>query len=566
MSANLTLDRLVSQMSIEERLGLLEKIRNNSTISFEPLYVPNEDDDRRVNFEEQYRILPWFIRLFYHIVGLFTGKSAAKVYENGQILQMGRAIEVNAPGVFDCQNNRLLNVFFLSLVELKDAARFFYTVLDTGINKDRGAFYAVLGSLEMEDIHRLLQNECNPHAITESVPDILPANVRQAVLRTMDETLQSISDSQRGIMYYHARSLNYLRELSCFLFDRLTLAFESTSTGHRCQINASVKELLLGLDNILFSLRDTPALSLFESLFVYELETRAGEPGFDMDKEMKSLLSQAERALATIRNFNTKIPLTRIIRCVSRNTEYSPAQISGGEEWFQVYRNYWKQQTENALNEYFLEKKHQDIVRTLEAFFGATPEPLANVASDTNSEGFPLPEAFTLSFLKAFNSVIVGSMHKVMRPILMDGEFAKREDRLGLTEAYNDLVYAADHIRDLDAKIAPTGEYGKRYLLAKNEKEALMPKRRKMQYILNEASKEAWDIILRSCEGMKKVSGMLDGILNKDLGDKNSGISNFDKLAGRNPAGFSKKITEVIENLQQALQLLNDIGTIGKMV
>jgi len=550
-------------MSIEERFGLLEKIRKNSAISFEPLYMPREEDERRIDFEGLYKELPWFVRLFYFVIGFFSGKTAAKVYENGQMLALGKGIEASAPGVYDYRQNRLSEGFFVLLVELKDAARFFYNVLDTSINKDRGAFYAILGSLEMEEVHRQLQGECNPQAVFRKQPDMLPANLRQATLRAMDETLQLIPESKRSVMYYHARSLNYLKEMSCFLFDRFILAFEGVPGVRFCRINSSVKEMLTNLDNILFSLRDPPTLSLFELLFVYELETRVGETGFDMDKEMEALLSKAEKALATIRSFNTKIPLARIIRCATQSTKYSPTQISGGEDWFQVYRNYWKQQTETALTEYFIEKKYQDIIGTLEAFFGTAPPPLDNAASDANGDGFPLPEAFALSFLRAFHSILQGNIHKVLRPIIMEGEFSRREDQMGLTEAYNDLLYTAGHIQTLDAKLAPGGEYGKRYALARKETEALAVKRRKMHSIQNDASKEAWEIIFRSSEGMKKIVVLLEGILSKKPGSEHASLTNFNKLAGKTPVTFTGGIDKVIDNLRLALQVLNDMGVIG---
>ncbi|MCL2191160.1 MAG: DUF5312 domain-containing protein [Treponema sp.] len=560
MNANPVLDRLVSQMDVDERLDLLEKIRESSTISFEPLYVLKEEDGKRTNFEEQYRRLPWFVRLFYCLIGFFSAKPPVKVYEDGRMLAMGKSIEASAPGVYDYRENRLLDGFFRLLIDLKDSARFFYNVLDTSINKDRGAFYAILGSLEMEEIHRKLQADSDPHTALENAPDTLPANLRQAVARSIEDTLQSITDQKREVMYYHARSLNYLRELSCFLFDRLILAFESSPAGQTCRISPTVRELLFNLDKILYSLKDPPALSLFESLFVYELETRADETGFDMDKEMEALLSRAGKSLATIRGFNTRIPLTRIIRCSMRNTGYSPGQVSGGEDWFLVYRNYWRQQADNALTEYFADKKRMDIVATLEAFFGATPEPLANAASETNKDGFPLPEAFALSFLKAFHSVLLGKISGVLRPIIMDGEFTRREDRIGLTEAYNDLMYTAGNVQTLDAKMAPDGEYGKRYVLVKQETEALVFKRRKIQFVQSDVSKEAWDIISRSRDGMGKIVSLLEDIQDRSSGGENSRVANFDKLAGKTPAAFVRSVSLVAENLRQALQVLKDIG------
>jgi len=558
-----TFDKLVSQMSIEERLSLLEKIRASSKmISLEPLYVQKDADVQGISFEEQYKREPWLIRILYRIIGLFTNKAAAKAFEDRRILLMAKNVEAGSLGVFDYRQNHLQGGFFVSLVELKQAARFFSNVLDTG--KDRGAFYAILGSLEMEDIHQRLQNECGPRAILASNPNIRPSDLRHAVMNAMDETLQSIPDMERGIMYHHARSLDYLKDLSSFLFDRFILAFQDSTGGHLCRISATVRELMLNLDKILFSLRDPPLPSLFEALFIYELGAKAGEPEFKMDRELESLLDRAEKALATIRNFNSKIPLTRMIRCVTRNVDYFPTQASGGEDWFKMYRNYWKRQLETELAEYFAQKRHQDIVESLEDFFDTRLEPLTYVASEKNLDGFPLPEAFTLSFLNAFNSILDGKINLVLQPVVMEGEFTRREDKLGLTEAYNNVMHAAGQIRLLDAKLSSTGEYGKRYLQIKQEPEALPVKRRKMQLIQNDASREAWGIIDRSREGMKMIGSVLEVISSRDTCIEHGRLSNFDKLAGKRPAVFTRNVKEAVRSLKQTLKVLNDISEDSK--
>jgi len=562
MSENQTLDRLISRMSVEERLDLLKKIRANSTISMEPLYVPKDWGLQTVSFEAQFKRRPWFVRMVYRVMGLFTGRTAAKVFEDERMLLAGRLIETGAPGVFDYRQNRLQEGFLSSLTELKEAARFFYNVLDTGINKDRGAFYAVLGSLVMEDIHIRLQHECGPQTILASNPGMQQSDLRQTVMNTMEETFQLISETQRSTMYYHARSLGYLKEMSCFPFDRFILCFQNSPDGRTCRISPAVRELMQNIDRILFSLREPPSHSLLESLFVYELETGVGEPGFNTDLEMATLLERTGEALATIRDFNRRIPLTRIIRCVTRNMEYSPAQISGGEDWFQVYRNYWKRQLENALAEYFTEKKRRDIMESLEDFFDTHLEPLSHVAAEKNPNGFPLPESFALSFLNAYHAVLNSNVKRVLRIVIMEGEFFRREDRIGMNEAYNDIMYAAEHIRALDAKLSPSGEHGKRYAQAKQEQEALQVKRRKLQMIQNDASGEAWDIITRSRDGMKRIGAMLEAILNRDPVGEYGGLSNFEKLAGRKTAAFTRDVKKVVQSLKQALKVLNDIDTL----
>jgi len=560
-----TFDELVAQLSIEERLSLLEKIRASSKmISLEPLYLQKDAEVQGVSFEEQYKRQPWLIRILYRIIGLFTSRAAAKVFEDRRVLLMAKSVEAGTLGVFDYRQNHLQGGFFVSLAGLKQAARFFFNVLDTSTGKDRGEFYAILGSLEMGDIHLRLQNECGPRAILASNPNIPPSDLRHAVMQAMDEALQSIPDLKRGLMYHHARSLGYLKDLSCFLFDRFILAFEDSTGGRVCRISATVKELMINLDRILFSLRDPPLPSLFEALFIYELGIKVGEPGFKMDRELESLLDRAEKTLATIRNFNSGVPLTRMIRCITRNLDYFPTQASGGEDWFQIYRGYWKRRLEAELAEYFAQKKHQDIVNSLEDFFGTRLEPLTYVASERNLDGFPLPEAFTLSFLNAFNFILDGKINSVLQPVVLEGEFTRREDKMGITEAYNNIIHVARQIRLLDSKLSSTGEYGKRYMQAKQEPEALPVKRRKMQIIQNDASREAWGIIDRSREGMKKIGAMLEVISSRDLCIEHGRISNFDKLAGKRPAVFTRNVKEAVRSLKQTLKVLNDISEDSK--
>jgi hypothetical protein len=557
------LTRLASELSLQERHDFLEKLRGQSTQSFEPLYEAREEDEEE-DFEAQYLRLPWYYRLFYFIMGLFKSKPATKVFGDGKIGRLGRAIETEAPGIYDYQRNQLLFNFFQPLTQLKDSARFFFTALDAGINRDKGAFYAFLGSLEMGEVHNTLQTETNPEMIMEKFPDMPEAEVRQIAMRVLEDALGSISDSQRGAMYYNARSLNCLKELSAFLFDRLILAFGVKSGGQTCSVNG-VRELLINLNNILFSLKEPPALSLLESMFIFLLQERTGEPNFDMNREMHSLLSRAERAVTTIRDFNRKIPLTRILRCASRDLSLAPKQISGGEDWFQVYREYWKQQIETGIADFLYRRKYREILSTFKIFLkGANLKVLDNIASDTNRDGLPLPEAFALSFLRTFHSLVfISDINPVLSPILMDGEFLRKENRAEFTGAYNDIMIIEEDVRKLDGGLALSGDYGKRYLQAKQDLSALPIKRRKMQVILDEISHEATGIIIRARDGMVKSIAVLNGILKNETGGKYQGLVNFDKFAGKEPEEFIKKILETIKLLQQAHQILQDIDAMG---
>lgn len=559
MAEDRTLTRLVSELTLEERKNLLEKLKAQSNLSNEPLYEVKEAA-AVVNIEEQYAKLPWYYRVVYFILSFFKSKSPVKIFEDSQVARVGREIEGYSPGLYDYQRSYLLSEFYQALLELKEAARFFFTALDASVGRDKGSFYAFLGSLELEETHRRLQSETAPNIIAEKSPEVSEPELRQMAFRAMEDAFAAITGEQRNTMYYNARSLHCLRELSSFLFDRILMAFGfEPAAGQTCSINV-VREMLQSLNNILFSLQTPPPLTLFESLFVFLIQEKAGDPVFDINQEMRSLLTKAENALATIRTFNTRVPLTLILRCANRDMSLSPQPVSGGEDWFLVYREYWKRLIELQFAEFIRLRRHQNMINSFRYFLkGANLKLLDNVVSETNPNGLPIPEALSLSFLLTFYSaVFMNDINKTLRPILIDGEFLRRENRTEFTEAYNELIKLEDEIRKFEMNISPSGDYGKRYFLAKQDMSSLSIKRRKIQLALQDASGEAKIIIDNARTAIQSMMNILNGILGKDPGGKYDVLGNMSQLSGRGQA-FINGITESIQKFQKTLQLLDDI-------
>ncbi|MDR1278001.1 MAG: DUF5312 domain-containing protein [Treponema sp.] len=560
MAEDRTLNRLVSELTLEERKNLLEKLKSQSDLSGEPLYEAKEEKSV-IQPEEQYVRLPWYYRIFYIILGFFRGKNPVKVFEDSRIGKLGREIEELSPGLYDYQHAYLLPQFYQSFLDLKEGARFFFTALDASVGRDKGDFYAFLGSLELGEVHRRLQSETDPNIIAEKSPDVSGAEIRQMAFRAMEDAFAAITEEQRNAMYYSARSLHCLKELSSFLYDRVLMAFgfESSVAGQVCSVNV-VREMLNSLNNILFSIQSPPPLTLLESLFVFLLQEKAAESGFDVNREMRNLLVRAENALVTIRTFNARVPLTMILRCAGRDMSLSPQAVSGGEDWFLVYREHWKRHIELLFAEYMRLRRHQDLINSFRYFLkGANLKILDNVVSEANPDGLAIPEALSLSFLLTFYSaVFMGDVNKVLRPILIDGEFYKRENRTEFTEAYNDLIKLENDIKKFELNISPSGDYGKRYVLAKQDMSSLPIKRRKIQIVLQDASGEAGGIISSARSAVRSMINILNGILGKDSTGKYDTLGNLSQLAGKGTS-FTVNIADAVEKFQKTLQIMDDI-------
>ena len=564
MAVNVNLDKLVSDLSNDERQNLLGKLKGQSSLSNEPLYAfTGSSEPISGHSEVRYAKLPWYSRFWYSILGYFKGKTPEKIFGDDQVTRLGIEISKHSQGLYDYHSNMLLPGFYRQLVKLKEAAKFFYTALDVGVNRDRGAFFAFLGSIEMQDVHARLHTETDPKWIEDTFPGVLGQDLRQKAIKAMDDAYIMVTEEYRNIMYLNARSLNCLKGLSSYLYDRFLLAFSVNNNygGEVCSAS-SVRELLMNLSNILFSLKNVPSMSLMESLFVFILQEKAVDPNFDVNRETRVLMAKAEESLSVIRGFNSYVPLNWIIRCSTRDMTIRPQELSGGEDWFVVYKDFWKRRMDSLFADYEKNRRQRELLESFKFFFkGKSLKVLENARSEQYPDGLPIKGAFALSFLHTFYSVIfMPEMNGVLRPILIDGEFANTENRQEFTEDYNSLIKIEDDIRFLETTMAPDRDFGRSYHLARQEMSPLPVKRRKIQLVLDEAQDEAAKIITSTKEASISMLNILSGFLGKDTRGKYFPLKNFSKFSGRDNKLIGR-MSEMLQQFHTLLRLLDDIDS-----
>jgi hypothetical protein len=555
-----TFKRLAQELSPGERKNLLQKLRNQLILNQDPLYI--ENDFPEIEVEDEYVRLPWYYHICYLVLSFFLSKPPVKLFHEREIAKLGRIINEQAPGFYDYSRSLLLPEFYRELVDLKESARFFFNALNVSVNRDRGAFYTFLGSLVMEDIHNKLVQETDPVKIWEKNPGTPIAELRRIAFRKMEDTVGLINETQRTTMYANIRFLYCLKELASFLFDRVIMAFDQdvSAGGLTCSALA-VRELLSNLNNILFSLKKIPSMSLFESLFVFILQDQMKDPGFDVNAEIRRLLSRTERSLMTIRKFNQTAPLTLIVRCASRDLSLSPVLISGGEDWLTIYRDYWKHLIDDRFTLYLRTTRSQELYESLGVFFkGVNLKLLENAESETNPGGIPVKEALSLSFLRTYHSVVFAEdSAQVLKSILINGEFYNRDNQIDFSSVYNELDRLENSINDFNDLISPSGDIGKQYEAVRADMSSMVIKRRKIQTILDEVSGAAVQIIDQSKTALITMVNILNGIMKKDMVGKYDTLVNYSKLAGKGTV-FTENLAAAARNTRRALNLLDEIG------
>ncbi|MDR2417968.1 MAG: DUF5312 domain-containing protein [Treponema sp.] len=568
-----TFGRLISGMSLEDRKSLFERLSSQSNLSQDPLYEESEDTYKE-DLTAQFSRLPWYGRLACFIVSMFKSIPPDKVFEDSRVARLGKIIEVKAAGYFDRKRVVMLPAFHAALIELKTGARFFYNALDTSLNRDKGAFFGFLASLEMQELYSRLQKETDPLKFVDRHPDISEIDLRHKVFQTMDTIFESVSEQERERMYTNAHSLYSLKSLASFPFERVILSFlpDPLANGPSCPVYV-VKDQLIFLNDILYSFKDSPSITLIESLFVFQLQSKEEGKNFDIDIEMRDLLSKAETSLLTFRSFNKRVPLNLILRCATHNMMLEPKLLTGGEDWFVTFQDYWRQYIEKQIVMYMWERHKKDLFESFRRFLkGRNLMFLDNAASDSNPDGITVQGTFSLSFLLTFYTVVFASdLNGLLRSILIDGDFVKREQRTSFTEGYNDLMKLESDIKEFDQSLATTGRLGKRYISAL-EDPSLPIRLRKTQLVIEEATETAQLIIERTRKAIDAVIVVLNAIITKDLEGNYEALSNMAHFIGktdlsstvssRKETVFLNNVTETIQKLQKTIQLLDDINVV----
>jgi hypothetical protein len=192
---------------------------------------------------------------------------------------------------------------------------------------------------------------------------------------------------------------------------------------------------------------------------------------------------------------------------------------------------------------------------------GTSLKILKNTQSEFNPEGFPVKGAFGLSFLATFYSaVFMPDINRILRPILIDGEFRRKEDRVEFTESYNVLIKLEDDIMKFENDISPAGDYGKRYANARQDISALPVKRRKMQLVTDEASKTARQILEQTREASRQMINLLNAILGRETRGDHESLTNLAKIMGKD-SRFVPGISEIIQQFQKVISILDEIET-----
>jgi hypothetical protein len=179
------------------------------------------------------------------------------------------------------------------------------------------------------------------------------------------------------------------------------------------------------------------------------------------------------------------------------------------------------------------------------------------------SEKIPLKNNLMLSFIQTFyKRIFLAEMNQVLRPILIDGDFIKKENRTAFAEAYNELIKVDDLINALLKKIAPLGDYGKRFHQIKVDIVSPPIRHRKMQVLRDDILAESNGIVEHYKNSLETMNAVIAGILRPvDDGPYNT-LFNLSQMMGKSNKEFMEMLQITSQKLKLAVDLVENINDV----
>ena len=122
---------------------------------------------------------------------------------------------------------------------------------------------------------------------------------------------------------------------------------------------------------------------------MFQMRDEIENPEFDAEAALKSQLARVEESLSQIRMFNARVPLNGILRLVFEDPNYRPRELAGGEDWYAIFKGFWKDRIDRQLALYAAERRLQDLESDIAGFLGTKERVRFSHISEEGGDGTP---------------------------------------------------------------------------------------------------------------------------------------------------------------------------------
>lgn len=554
-----TFDRLVSGLSSDERLEMLERIEARIAIDDEPFFTESEDLENG-NIEIIYNRLGVLKRIVLFLRALFSQRDVTEILEESILKRYAGDVERGCRGLFDAKTMSLTGGFARELRALRDSLACFTDPLSRAFGPDKSDFISFLAGFEIPLHQERLLDIADPESHTHKEGALSDSDLRRKALLDLSAALKDISDSDKSSIYNHVRSLYFLSELVRFPFSSILEHFPQDQSEQAVSLD-QVKTPLLELGDVLYSQGAPPSENALRALFLFDPALTEQADTKEIKSTLKAQLEKAWNGTDNIRKFMNVLPLRKLLKVCTGNLGYTPETLGGGEDWFALYRKFWEQRVETAVSEYSFKNRKNRLQRDACALIQMSEiAPLANYRRAPTGQGLTGRYEVTIAFLHHFlQKLFMRSMHRTLRIFLVDGDFYKSQNREQFTVSYEGLQRSAKLINELEKDLSTEGEIGGVLDQKNRQPHSDAPGHELMSAMLQAMDARFEKIIDSARDNLEHLINVVKGILYGQSGGRFDTLSNISYIGGSENEKLIGRLNDVLKQAEEAQRIMNEL-------
>ena len=554
-----TFDKLVDSLSTEEAQTMLanisDRMKMSADIQTDSNIEPLLSDDQ---FKKDIKVTdePFFIRLLLRLKSFFKSEPIEIIYEAELIRRIGRDLTRNYKQYINIKESVFTNDFFELLRELRKTQLFFTSLL-SAYDSDKGNFYLLVSSFIAPEVYLKLMYNTDPFNFTAGEES--HSSLRADSLKKIDETFSLMTSNYKTDMYQAANAVEWMRHFCALPIDKAVLRFTvNTSLAPSCSIYLLANEMGM-LASVLSTVKPIPDVVL-QALFLLSKQDRLNAQLSDLAEESVEFISQASHALEAIKRFSVKIPILNIARYASKSIKWEPQQLDGGEDWFQYFKAAWKKRFNEHWHIWSAEQKRTHLKQEMLALLKIDKlTPLMHHPWENAWLVLRFKREFSFSFLASvFSTVYPSVLQPVLKILLMEGNFYRRENLAEYTNAFTVLEKQQSCIITFETRLSPEGEIGSGFLQLTERTMASLKGKASLEALMKNVETEAKQIIISSQGAFKTLIALLNGFIEENKNSVYAPLLNWSIIQGNNNAEFRKHVEEVKGILQKVFVLLSE--------
>ena len=551
MSESEVFDRLVRELDPLERKELLDKLTPNATIVSEPMI--KKEAAVEIDLEKEYYSLGFVARVIIFFKVTFRGEDKFHLTEEIVLKRIEKELRRSSGNTISYAKGLLKQEFLDEIEKLHESIAFFQNVVSTATGPGRDEFLNFLGSIQIPIIHHQLILDTDYERTEKNTGLKNPADVRKEVMLNVEVNLGKITGDLRKSMYMSSKTVYIMGELVKYDFKSLKGLFsKSENSDEKTCYFGDARVRLEKLTELLSAFKMSPDKHLVEAFFLFHNKTLKVKDQQEIGDELKSYIESAVKHIGAIKRFNAKIQMVKTMKLVTGNIDYKPQPAVGGEDWFNLYSRYWNNLAETKYKSYSAEKRRQKIYQDMQMYFKKEEMP--------ELENYHYAYKYSCGFLSLFlREQFTASMNAVLKKILVDGRFYKKNNKEEFTDSYSALLGLYEKLKTFDEKNSPKGEYGLKIEAVEKEMATESVREKRIAAIVEAADFEVFEIIKTGLEGLLKMKNVLYGILHGKAGGQYDSLSNLNKLITIESTDFIIDLNMVYTNIDDAYRILGDI-------